>query len=126
MVDHSFMKLPVKGTQTECRILGLRIDGSAVTTSAASTGLDEGAGDCTILKGSGGSSNEVTIAFRTPFARVPVVNATPITTNCHVEIKSITASQLVLETFQVADGTTGVDDADMHVMIMGWDSATQY
>lgn len=126
MVDHTHLKLPVKGTQTECRMLALRIDGSAVTTSAAATGLLEGGGDCTILKGSGGSSNEVTIAFRTDFERVPVVCATPITDDCHVRIKSVTAAQCVLETVQNDANGTGVDDADMHVIIMGWDSATVY
>lgn len=120
------IKLPVKGTQSECRMLALRVDGSAVTTSAASTGLLEGLYDCTISKGSGGTSNEVTVSFNTAFGRVPVVVATPITTDSHIEIKSVTASTLVLETFSVADGTTAADDVDMHVLIVGWDSATQY
>ena len=120
------LKLPIKGTQTECLMLALRIDGSAVTTSAATTGLLEGGGDCTILKGSGGSSNEVTIAFDVAFQRVPVVTVTPITDDCHVRIKSVTASQLVLESVQNDANGTGVDDADMHVMIIGWDSDQQY
>lgn len=126
MVDHTHLKLPLKGTQTESRILALRIDGSAVTTSAAATGLLEGGGDVTILKGSGGSSNEVTIAFRTNFGRVPVVVATPITDDCAVRIKSVSASQVVLETVENDANASGVDDADLHVIIMGWDSATQY
>lgn len=114
----------IKSTQQKPRVLALRVDGSVVTTSAATTGLLEGIYDVLIAKGSGGASNEVTITFNQPFSRVPVVVATPITTNCHIEIKSVSATTLVLETFQVADGTTGVDDADMHVMIMGFDSAT--
>lgn len=120
------IRLPLKGTQSESRVLGLRIDGSVVTTSAATTGLLEGLYDATIAKGSGGTSNEVTITLNRAFARVPVVVATPLTTNCHVEIKSVAAGSIVLETFQVADGTTAVDDADIHVIIMGWDSDTQY
>lgn len=120
------IKLPVKGTQSECRMLAFRVDGSAVTTSAATTGLVEGLHDATVSKGSGGTSNEVTITFNRAFGRVPVVQASPVTTNCHIEIKSVTASGMVLETFQVADGTTGVDDADMHVIVIGHDSARQY
>lgn len=120
------IRQPIKGTQTLPRMIALRVDGSVVTTSAATTGLLEGTGDCTIAKGSGGTSNEVTITLNTPFQRVPVVVASPLTTNCHIEIKSVSASSIVLETFQVADGTTGVDDADMHVIIWGWDSATTY
>jgi hypothetical protein len=119
-------KFPIRVNQPLSRVIPLRIDGSAVTTSAATTGLLEGLNDCTIAKGSGATSNEVTVTFNTAFARVPVVVATPLTTNCHVEVKSITASTLVLETFQVADGTTKVDDADIHVIVWGWDSATQY
>lgn len=115
----------VKSPQPLPRVLGLRIDGSAVTTSAATTGLDEGGSDVTILKGSGGSSNEVTIAFNTAFAAAPVVVATPVTDNAHVRIKSVSASQLVLETTE-NDSATGLDDVDMHVIIFGHDSATRY
>lgn len=116
----------LKGSQSRARVLALRVDGSVVTTSAASTGLLEGEFDCTIAKGSGGTSNEVTITFNEAFKRVPVIVASPITTNCHIEIKSVSATGCVLETFEVADGTTGVDDADMHVMIMGWDTSAKY
>ena len=101
------------------RMLLARVDGSVVTTSNAITGLDLGGANMLVAKGSGGASNEVTITFNQPFAAVPVVQATPITTNCHIEIKSVAVGSVVLETFQVADGTTGVDDADMHVMIVG-------
>lgn len=101
------------------RMLALRVDGSAVTTSAADTGLDWGGENVQIAKGSGATSNEVTITFDEAFAEIPIVQATPITTNCHIEIKSVAVGSVVLETFQVADGTTGVDDADMHVLIVG-------
>lgn len=108
------------------RLIALRVDGSAVTTSAATTGLDEGAAEVTIAKGSGGTSNEVTVTFTKAFATVPTVVATPITTNCHIEIKSVTVSAIVFETFQVADGTTAVDDADFHALIFGHDDDTRY
>ena len=110
----------IRAPQGRPAVIALRIDGSAVTTSAASAGLLSGTGQCTILKGSGGTSNEVTIALKHTSAQVPVVCASPITTNCHIEVKSVSTSSIVLETFQVADGTTGVDDADMHVLIWVW------
>jgi len=118
-------KFKLKGSQAKSRLHVLRIDGSAVTTSAAKTGLDEGAADFTVSKGSGGTSNEVTLTPNEAFARVPVIQATPVTTNCHIEIKSVSSTSIVLETFQVADGTTGVDDADMHVMIWGSDHESE-
>lgn len=108
----------VRCPQGRLGLIALRVDGSAVTTSASATGLLMGSGQVTIKKGSGGTSNEVTITLKETAAQVPIVSATPITTNCHVEIKSVTTSVIVLETFQVADGTTGVDDADMHVLIV--------
>jgi len=117
----------IKGTQPHCRVLAVRVDGSAVTTSAATTGaLGPDRHNITILKGSGGTSNEVTVAFNEAYTVVPVVCTGVITTNCHVEVKSVSASQIVFETFQVADGTTGVDDADFHFIVMGWDTASEY
>lgn len=120
------LRLPVKGTQTESRMLAFRIDGSAVTTSAAATGLLEGANDATVLKGTSGTANEVTLTWDVPFARAPVIVAQAITTNCKIDLKSVSTTGCVLETFQVADGTTGVNDADMHVIVIGWDSAQAY
>ena len=117
----------IKGNQARSRLLKARVDGSAVTTSAATTGMSSGdRHNMTILKGSGGTSNEVTVAFNTAFAVVPVVVATPITTNCHIEIKSVSASQIVFETFQVADGTTDVNDADFHFIVIGEDTSSEY
>ena len=124
MVSH--IRLPVKCTQTEARLLAFRVDGSAVTTSAAAAGLLEGARDATVAKGSGATSNEVTFTWDIAFGRVPVVVCTPITDDCHVMIKSVSASGCVIETFQNDDHTSGVDDADFHMMVLGWDSAQAY
>lgn len=112
----------MKGMQPLSRLVGLRVDGSVVTTSASSTGLDEGGFDFTVAKGSGGASNEVTLTPNLIGLRAPViVGVVPITTNCHVEIKSVSASSIVVETFQVADGVTGVDDADFHITLLMFD-----
>ena len=117
----------IKGNQSRSRLLKARVDGSAVTTSAATTGMSSGdRHNMTILKGSGGTSNEVTVACNTAFAVVPVVVATPITTDSHIEIKSVTASQIVFETFAVSDGSTAADDVDFHFIVIGEDSASEY
>ena len=113
----------VRSPQGRLSLIALRVDGSAVATSAGSAGLLAGSGQVTIAKGSGGTSNEVTITLKRASKQVPVVTASAITTNCHIDIKSVTDSVIVLETFQVADGTTGVDDADMHVQIVVWEDS---
>lgn len=116
----------IKGSQSKARVIALRVDGSAVGTTAGTAGLDEGAFDVTILKGTSGTANEVTVTFNKPFARAPLIVATPITTGVHVEVKSRSTTGCVLETFAVSDGTTLANDTDMDVFIMGWDSANQY
>jgi hypothetical protein len=118
-------KHKIKGSQAKARLHALFIDGSAVTTTASATGLDQGSADFTVVKGSGGTSNEVTLTPKEAFKRAPIVVASSLTTNCHVEVKSRSATSIVLETFQVADGTTGVDDADLNVIIWGSDSASE-
>lgn len=116
----------LKGTQSRARVLAFRVDGSAVTTSAAATGLLEGEFDATVVKGTAGAANEVTFAWTPVYKRVPVVVATPITTGVHIEIKSVTATGCVIETFSVADGTTISSDADFHMLVMGWDVSDKY
>jgi len=116
----------IKGSQPKAVLLGGRVDGSVVTTTTAKTGLLEGEHDMQIKKGSGGTSNEVTVTLDITFKRVPVVVATPITTDTHIEIKSVTTSVIVFETFAVDDGSTAEDDVDFHFMVLGWDSSSEY
>jgi hypothetical protein len=117
----------IKSAQPRRRILAVRVDGSAVTTSAATTGLIGGdRHNMTVVKGTGGAANEVTITLNQAFAVIPSVHVTSVTTNCHVEVKSATSSVIVLEAFAVADGTTVSNDADYNVMIIGEDTASEY
>lgn len=113
----------VKCSQGRERSHSVIIDGSAVTTTASATGLLEGSDIFTIVKGTGGASNEVTLAPKEAFKRVPSLAFAMTTTNCYARIKTKTVSSLVIETLQVGDGTTGVDDADFDIHITGWDSA---
>ena len=116
----------IKGSQPKAVLLGGRVDGSVVTTSAAKTGLLEGEFDMTISKGSGGTSNEVTVSFDIAFKRIPVVTATPITTDTHIEINSVSKTGIVFDTFAVDDGSTAEDDVDFHFIVLGWDSSSKY
>jgi hypothetical protein len=111
-----------KRMQPLVREVLIQVDGSAVTTTASATGLDLGGYDFTVAKGSGGTSNEVTLTpIRPGLQTMHVVGIVPVTTNCHCEIKSVSASSIVVETFQVADGTTGVDDANFHMTVLLFD-----
>jgi hypothetical protein len=116
----------VKSHNPRPELVFLRIDGSAVATSASTAGVLEGTTLVTAAKGTGGTSNEVTITLNNASARVPVVlGVASITTNCHVEVKSVAVGSIVFETFQVADGTTGVDDADWHACFVVFKNSGQ-
>lgn len=120
------IRAKVESHQPRARVIAVRIDGSDVSSSAASTdGVDEGAGQVTALKGTSGTANEVTLAWDPAFARTPVLVAMPITV-CDIVIKSVSTSGAVIETFATTDGTTGVNDADFHLLIWGWDTDAQY
>ena len=112
-----------KVSQGRTRILGFRIDGSAVAESAGTGGILEGAYDATIAKNAG-DNNEFTITFKHPFSRAPVVVATPAVADCELQIKSVTKTAVVIESFE-SDGVTVEADADFHVIIMGFDAAAQ-
>jgi hypothetical protein len=114
-------KHKIKGSQAKARHHALFIDGSAVTASASTAGLDEGGSDFTVSK----SANVVTLTPNEAFKRAPVVVASALTANCTVQITTRTATSIVLTTVQDADGSTGVNDADINVMIDGWDSESQ-
>jgi len=122
---NSHLRVNVKGTQSLPRVLAFRVDGSVVTTSAATTGLLEGTTDATVAKGSGGASNEVTFTWDEAFARVPVITCTCIGATVVAHIKSVTATGCVIETFTASTGAAA-DDADFHMMVHGWDSANIY
>lgn len=105
--------------QPGLRIENFRIDGSEVGASAGSAGLD-GRGQmlCTISK----SANVVTIDWLRSYAEAPYVFFQPSAgqTNTLVEITTSTASQLVYQTVESDSNATGVNDADLDVLVCGY------
>lgn len=114
---------PVFVDQPGCTIRNFSIDGSAVGASAGTAGLDgRGKFLCTISK----ASNVVTINWVPAFGDVPYVTfQTGVgQNNTLVELVSSTASQLVYQTVQAADGTTPVTDADLVVTVCSYDTTS--
>jgi hypothetical protein len=104
------------------RTLHISVDGSAVAGSSDQAnveGLLEGQLHCTITEiGSG----EYKIWYNVPFARLPVVQLTPVTDVTTVRIKTQNVAYTIVE--QVgADQTTPEADADFHMTVTGWDTA---
>jgi len=118
----------VKSHSPLAEILVLRIDGSDVSSSATSTdGVDEGFTMVTALKGTSGTSNEVSITLNEASVRTPVVlGGMMVATNGLLRVKSVSTTVIIFETFAVADGTTAVDDADFHAAILIFKQSTQY
>lgn len=107
----------VKSPQPLPRVLGLRIDGSAVSASSAGTaGLDEGSNDATIIR----ATNTFTITFDTAFSAAPVIACCPITAAADARISAVSASACTITVDTAANVT------DLHLIIMGHDSATRY
>lgn len=107
--------------QPGCVMHNFAIDGSAVGATSGTDGLDgRGKFLCNISK----ASNVVTINWQVSFGDVPYVFFQPAIgqNNTLVEIVSNTASQLVYQTVQAADGTTPVTDADLYVHVDGYNT----
>ncbi len=104
----------IKGTQRAPRLLAIKLDG---TGTAA---LNEGANDAALTDTGPG---DYLLTFTNPFARAPVVVVTPITAATLVRVVILAASVQVL-CFAV-DGTTP-KDADVEVLVLGWDTPDQY
>ena len=97
------------------------IDGSAVGATAGTAGLD-GRGQflCTISK----STNVVTINWVPTYGDVPYVFFQPAAgqINTIVEIVSSTAGQLVIRTVESDSNATGVNDADLDVVVFSYNT----
>lgn len=91
------------------------VDGSAVGATSGSAGLDDrGKWFCNIKK----STNTVTIDYKTALARVPIFQFTDLTGNVGFNVIVNTKAQLVIQTFERDDNTTGVNDADFSIMFL--------
>jgi len=107
--------------QPGCIFRNFSIDGSAVGASAGTAGLDgRGKFLCTISK----STNVVTIDWVPSFGDVPYVFIQPAAgqINTLVEIVTSTASQLVIRTVESDSNATGVNDADLNVLVCSYNT----
>ena len=109
--------------QPGCVIHNFRILGAEVGATAGTTGLD-GRGQflCTISK----SANVVTINWVPTFGDVPYVFFQPSAgqNDTLVEIVSETASQLVYQTVDADDNATAVDNANLAVVVYGYNTTS--
>ena len=112
---------PVFVDQPGCTIRNFSIDGSAVGATASTDGLDgRGKFLCTISK----AANVVTINWVPSFGDVPYVFFQPAAgqTNTLVEIVSSTSSQLVYRTVESDSNASGVNDADLDVVVCSYNT----
>jgi len=114
---------PVFVDQPGCTMRNFSIDGSAVGATAGTDGLDgRGKFLCTISK----SANVVTVNWVPSFGDVPYVFFQPAAgqSNTLVEIVSSTASQLVYQTVESDSNGTGVNDADVDVLVCSYNTTS--
>lgn len=112
---------PVFVDQPGCTIRNFSIDGSAVGASAGTDGLDgRGKFLCTISK----AANVVTVNWVPSFGDVPYVFFQPAAgqINTLVEIVSSTATQLVYRTVESDSNASGVNDADLDVVVCSYNT----
>ena len=111
----SDLRRPVKCEQRLTRQLYARLDG---TGTAA---LDEGGDTSMTLVDNG--VGDYTLTFGQQYARTPVVIATPIAAagDIIVSIGTVSTSAVQILAWDGTDGTTPAD-ADIHIMITGFDA----
>lgn len=115
------MRNPVTQRQyLEGLLMAFKIDGSAVTTSAAKTGLLVGQHLATIYKGTAANSNLVTITLNKPMGLLPfTVLFQPVTLDCLCRLETdVTKTVIQVRTLEL-DGVTQEDDADFEMFIFG-------
>lgn len=106
----------IKGTQRLPRMLAIKLDG---TGTAA---LNEGANDAVLVDNGPG---DYTLTFAKPFARTPVVVASALTADIIVQLFALSATAVQIKTFDSNGGPTATD-ADLDIIVLGWDTADKY
>jgi len=105
----------IKSPQRLPRQLHFKIDG--VSTSSLLVGQYDG-----VLTVNG--TGDYTVTFNKPFARVPVVSATVGGAAIGVAlVSSATASAVTVKTYDLAAAAL---DAELHLMVQGFDALDQY
>lgn len=113
---------PVMGGQPGPRLYVFSIDGSEVTTTSSSTGLD-GRGQA-IANIADDGANVQTVTFKRPFDEAPYVFIQPKTANGYANI-AVTASTIVLTGVERDDNTATLADQDFDIYVYSHDY-TQY
>lgn len=114
---------PVFGGQPSGYLYVFKIDGSAVTTSSSSAGLDGRGQAIADIKDDG--SNEVTITWKRKFDDTPYVFIQALTDNGAANITTNDGKTLVFDGVERDDNTAGLADQDYFVYVYAHDT-TQF
>lgn len=110
---------PVFGGQPRLYLYAFKIDGSEVTTSSSSAGLDGRGQAIANIKNDG--ANVQTIAWKRKFPDVPYVFIQPLTANGAANI-TIDEETLVLTGVERDDNTAPLNNQDFLVWVAGFDT----
>lgn len=116
------MRNPVTQRQyLEGLFMAFKIDGSAVTTSAAKTGLLVGMHLATIYKGTAGNANLVTITLNKPLGLLPyTVQFQAVTLDCECRLETdVTKTVIQVRTLLNSNLASACNDADFDMFVFG-------
>lgn len=107
----------IKCPQLAPRMIGFYLAGASGTPVLGegqfqASEVDNGVGD-------------YSLTFVNHFHRAPVVVATPKTADVIVRIAAVSITAVQVQCFDATDGTTP-KEADLHIMVLGFDSADEY
>lgn len=112
---------PVFGGQPKLYLYSFRIDGSEVTTTSSSAGLD-GRGQA-IADIADDGANVQTVTWKRAFPDSPDLIIQPLTANGAANI-SVSTTALVLTGVERDDNTQTLADQDFIVHVFGYDTST--
>lgn len=104
----------VQSPQRLPRLIAFKLDGTGGAT------LVVGSKDGSVVAGGTG---DYTLTLAKPFARIPVVVATPVTAGAVVEIASASVSAINI---LVKDTAGAALDGDVHILVHGFDAVDEY
>lgn len=113
--------------QPKVKLIPIRVDGSAVTTTTSTTGLLVGAKDVQVKKGTSTDSNLVTITLNSSSARlIHVVGIVPLTADCVARLDALpTVDVVTVRTVDNDASGTKIDDADFDITILVYEEADE-
>ena len=112
------MLCPVNATQRKVRVLAFRLL-AAVSGTLNRTGIDEGTFDAKVTEVATGKYK---LTYDQAFVRKPVVIATTMTDVTTVWVVENEVGYCTVECVG-ADGTTATADAEVNILVWGFDSA---